>query len=64
MGLLVVTVNDKPLYKIFTNYNKVGKCKENNGTLVPLTVFNTGLTLLNYVIKPKDGLRKVLLWEM
>jgi len=31
VGLLVVTVDDKPSCKIFINYNGVGKHKEGNG---------------------------------
>ncbi|KAK1754174.1 patatin-like phospholipase-like protein [Echria macrotheca] len=53
VGLPVATVEDKPSCKIFTNYNGVGERKGDNE-----------LTVLDNVIKPRDNLGKILLWEV
>jgi len=63
VGLPVATVDDKPSCKIFTNYNGVGERNEGNGKSA-LKTTNKGLTCRDHVIKPRDDLGKVLLWEV
>jgi len=66
IGLLVATVSSYPLYYIFINYNRVG-IRDKDQDKFPIYDLVQKLSNKpkdNAVIRPKDGYRRVPLWEM
>ena len=64
IGLPVATVHERPSCRIFTNYNGVGTRERNQGESAEGSPAEATNKPTDQVIKPKDGLGRVPVWEM
>lgn len=64
IGLPVATVHERPSCRIFTNYNGVGTQEQNPGEFVEGSPIKEANEPVEQIIKPKDGLGRVPVWEM
>jgi hypothetical protein len=66
VGLPVATVSDHPSCRLFTNYNGAGErdCEQGESAVVLLARRLAEALAEKAIVRPKDGLGNVPLWEM